>query len=113
MRLGEDRLRRLLDVGRALVAELDLEAVLHHVLDTARELTGARYAALGILDEGKEELERFLFVGIDEETRRAIGPLPRGHGVLGRADPQPGAAAPARRRRSTRARTASRPGIRR
>ena len=30
-----------------------------------------------------EELERFLFVGIDEETRREIGPLPRGHGVLG------------------------------
>jgi signal transduction histidine kinase len=82
-RLGEERLLRLLQVGRRLVAELEVEALLHHVLDTARELTGARYAALGILDEGKQELERFLFIGIDEETRRQIGPLPRGHGVLG------------------------------
>jgi len=81
--LSEKELRKLLDVGRALVAELDVETVLRHVLETAREVTGARYAALGILDERKEELERFVFVGIDEETRRLIGPLPRGGGVLG------------------------------
>ena len=81
--LGEDALRRLLEVGRILVSELDLESVLRRVLETARDLTGARYAALGILDEGEEELERFITVGIDEETRRAIGPLPRGRGVLG------------------------------
>jgi signal transduction histidine kinase len=81
--LRDLELRKLLDVGRALVAELDVETVLRHVLETAREVTGARYAALGILDERKEELERFVFVGIDEETRRVIGPLPRGHGVLG------------------------------
>jgi signal transduction histidine kinase len=83
MRLGEERLRRLLEVGRTLVAELELESVLRQVLETARELTGARYAALGILDERKQELERFLYVGIDAETRREIGPLPRGRGVLG------------------------------
>jgi signal transduction histidine kinase len=82
-RLGEERLRRLLQVGRKLVTELEVEALLHHVLDTARELTGAQYAALGILDEDKQELERFLFIGIDEQMRRQIGPLPRGHGVLG------------------------------
>jgi signal transduction histidine kinase len=82
-RLGHDRLRRLVEVGRALVSDLDLESVLRQVLETARALTGARYAALGILDERKEELERFLFVGIDETTRRRIGPLPRGRGVLG------------------------------
>jgi hypothetical protein len=58
--LGEDALRRLLEVGRTLVSELDLQSVLRRVLETARELTGARYAALGILDEGKEELERFI-----------------------------------------------------
>src|SRR5215207_10631111 len=81
--LSEKELRKLLDVGRALVAELDVETVLRHVLETAREITGARYAALGILDERKEELERFVFVGIDEDTRRLIGPLPRGRGVLG------------------------------
>ena len=67
VRLGEHELGRLLDVGRSLVSELDLETVLRHVLETARDLTGARYAALGILDEPKRELERFLFVGIDED----------------------------------------------
>jgi signal transduction histidine kinase len=81
--LSETELERLLDVGRALVSDLDVESVLDHVLDTARELTGARYAALGILDGQKRELERFLYQGIDEETRRRIGPLPRGRGVLG------------------------------
>jgi GAF domain-containing protein len=75
--LDERELRRLLEVGRALVSELEVETVLRQVLETARELTAARYAALGILDEDKEELERFLFVGIDEATRREIGPLPR------------------------------------
>lgn len=73
-------MKQLLAVGRSLVSELDLDAVLRQMLDTARDLTGARYVALGVLDEGKRELERFLFVGIDEEGRQAIGPLPRGHG---------------------------------
>jgi signal transduction histidine kinase len=90
-RLKDDDLAKLLEVGRSLVAELDVEAVLHRVLETARELTDARYAALGILDESKEELERFVFLGIDEETRRVIGPLPRGGGILGELirDPRP------------------------
>ena len=82
-RLRPEQLARLLDVGRSLVSELDLEVVLRHVLDAARELTGAEYAALGILDSDKRELERFVFVGIDEPTRERIGPLPRGHGLLG------------------------------
>ena len=79
----EDKLRRLLDVGRALVGELDPEAVLHRILAEARELTGARFAALGVLDESRSELERFLTVGIDPATHHAIGDLPRGRGVLG------------------------------
>jgi signal transduction histidine kinase len=66
-----------------LVAQLDLEAVLSEVVAVARELTGARYAALGILDEDRRELERFIYRGIDEETRAVIGDLPRGRGVLG------------------------------
>jgi two-component system, NarL family, sensor histidine kinase DevS len=81
--LDEHRLRRLIDVGRGLVAQLDLEAVLGEVVEVARELTGARYAALGILDEDRHELDRFIYVGIDEETRSVIGDLPRGRGVLG------------------------------
>ena len=76
-------IRRLLEVGRALMTELDLGVVLDRVLQTAREITGARYAALGILNDERTELEQFLTSGVDEETRRAIGDLPRGRGVLG------------------------------
>ena len=89
--LDAQRLRRLLEVGRSLVCELDLEVVLDRVLEVARELTGARYAALGILDESRRELERFLTRGIDASTHRMIGDLPRGHGILGVliSDPHP------------------------
>lgn len=77
------RIRRLLDVGTSVVAELDMETVLHKVLEEARSITGARYAALGVLDEHRDGLERFLTAGVDAETHRAIGDLPRGRGVLG------------------------------
>jgi signal transduction histidine kinase len=76
-------IRRLLDVGRVVVTELDLKAVLDRVLRAAREVTGARYAALGILNEQRTELEQFLTSGVDDETHRLIGDLPRGRGVLG------------------------------
>ncbi|MGN6257065.1 MAG: GAF domain-containing protein [Solirubrobacterales bacterium] len=82
-RIEEDRFRRLINVGSSLLSELDLEAVLKSVAEAARELTGARYAALGVLDRERRELERFINVGIDEETRRQIGNLPRGRGILG------------------------------
>ena len=81
--LSRGQMERLLDVGQSLVAELDLEAVLRQVVEAARDLTGARYAALGILDAEKRSLERFVYLGIDEETRHQIGPLPQGRGVLG------------------------------
>jgi two-component system, NarL family, sensor histidine kinase DevS len=89
--LDEDRLQRLIGVGRALVSHLDLETVLREVLETARQMTGARYAALGILDPDRERLERFITLGIDEEARKRIGPLPEGKGVLGVliSDPKP------------------------
>jgi signal transduction histidine kinase len=82
-RLDERQLRRLIEVARSLVAELDLEAVLNRLLEVAREVTGARYAAIGILDDRRAGLERFIYTGIDERTRRVIGDLPRGLGVLG------------------------------
>jgi signal transduction histidine kinase len=81
--LDVERLRRLLAAGRSLVADLDLESVLDRVLEIARDITGARYAALGVLDEQRSELERFLTVGIDEATHRVIGELPHGRGILG------------------------------
>jgi signal transduction histidine kinase len=79
----EPWIRRLLDVGRFLTRELDEHVVLGRVLETAREITGARYAALGILNERHSGLDEFLTSGIDEEARQAIGDLPRGRGVLG------------------------------
>src|SRR6476659_541023 len=87
----EERFRRLIDVGAALLSELDLESVLRSVVEAARELTSAEYAALGVLDRDRKELERFIYLGIDDETRRAIGNLPRGRGVLGELirDPRP------------------------
>jgi two-component system, NarL family, sensor histidine kinase DevS len=89
--LDEARLRRLIDVGRTVVSELDLESVLTAVIDAARELTGARYAALGILNAERDGLERFITSGIDRETRQRIGHLPTGRGVLGVliTDPRP------------------------
>lgn len=81
--LDDARLRRLLEVGRSLVSELELDAVLRRVLDVAREITGARYAALGVLDEAHKGLSRFVTSGIDEATARRIGEAPYGHGVLG------------------------------
>lgn len=81
--LSEADLRRLLDVGLTLVSELDVEVVLRHILEAARDLTNAQYAAVGVLDSSKRELERFVYTGIDDETRAAIGPLPRGMGILG------------------------------
>jgi signal transduction histidine kinase len=87
--LDEPRLRELIDVGRSLVAELDPEAIFQQVLEVACELTGARYAAIGVLDEARHELERFITHGIDDGTRHAIGNLPRGRGVLGLLIEQP------------------------
>src|SRR3954447_24906053 len=90
-KLSPDALRRLIDVGSEVVSELDHEAVLQRVIEAARELTGARYAALGVLDDSRRELDRFLTSGMDESAHRAIGDLPRGRGILGVliTDPQP------------------------
>src|SRR3954452_11184253 len=81
--LDEHRLQRLIEAGRTLVSELDLEVLLQRLLEVAAELTGARYVALGILDPSKTNLERFVTRGIDAEQHREIGDLPRGRGVLG------------------------------
>jgi signal transduction histidine kinase len=88
--LDEPRLRRLIDAGRGLlVAKRDVDAVLQQLLDVAREVTGARYAAVGVLDHSRLELERFVTAGIDDATHRRIGELPRGRGILGLLIEQP------------------------
>ena len=73
----------VLEIARSVLAELDLEVVLNRVLESARELTDARYAALGLLGSSRTELERFITIGIEDSEREAIGNLPRGRGVLG------------------------------
>ncbi len=81
----------ILDVARGVLTELDLDVVLDRVLQSAQELTEARYAALGVLNESRTELVRFLTRGIDEAAHATIGSLPRGRGVLGALieDPSP------------------------
>lgn len=78
-----DRLRVLVEAGITLSSELSLDALLQRLVETAAELTGARYAALGVIDTSGQQLERFFTTGIDEETYAAIGELPRGRGILG------------------------------
>jgi two-component system, NarL family, sensor histidine kinase DevS len=78
-----DRLRVLLRTGIAISSELSLDAVLQRIVEAAALVTGARYAALGVIDASGTSLERFVTHGIDEETRARIGDLPRGRGVLG------------------------------
>ncbi len=84
-------LRRVLDLERALGSESDPERALRRLLEEACLIARARYAALGVLDEERVELERFLACGVDAATERAIGRPPRGRGVLGVliADPRP------------------------
>ena len=108
-----DRLRAIVDAGIALTSELSLDAVLQRIVETAAELTGAQYAALGVIDPSGQALERFIATGIDEETQAAIGDLPRGRGILGVLIQRRGAAAAARPRARIRARSASRRATRR
>src|SRR5687768_7447826 len=84
MRLEDaDRLRTLLDTGIAISSELSLDAVLERIIEAAARLTGARYAALGVIDPSGTGLERFVYTGIEQRDADAIGDLPRGRGILG------------------------------
>src|SRR5207237_885208 len=80
---SQNRLRALFEATLAISSELSLDALLQRLVEAAAELTGARYAALGVIDRSGSQLERFLTTGIDGETHAAIGDLPRGRGILG------------------------------
>ena len=67
----------------SVASDLDLATVLQRIVEVARDLAGARYAALGVLDPSGTHLAEFITVGIDDEQRAAIGDLPKGHGLLG------------------------------
>lgn len=84
-------MRRLLDAVLSIGSDLDLSSVLLRIVEAATELVHARYGALGVLDETGTRLSEFITVGIDDEQRERIGPLPEGHGILGLliVDPRP------------------------
>ena len=78
-----DRVRGVLDAAIAVTSELSLDAVLQRIVEAAAELTDAKYAALGVIDQSGTGLDNFVTTGLDEETASRIGDLPRGRGILG------------------------------
>src|SRR5262245_52168330 len=80
---SERRLRVLLDAGIALTSELSLDGVLQRLVEVAASLTGARYAALGVIDSSGHALERLLTTGDDGRAGAASGAPPHGRGILG------------------------------
>src|ERR1039458_9286221 len=85
------RLRRVLDAVLLIEKDLELPALLRHVVEEACSMTGARYGALGVLNDDKTALAEFVTIGLEPDQLAAIGPLPNGKGVLGVliADPGP------------------------
>ena len=95
VRVGEvaesrERLRALLDAVVGIGTDLDLHSTLRRIVAAACRLAGADYGALGVIGPDRTLVE-FITEGIDPETHKAIGDLPRGHGVLGLLieDPKP------------------------
>ncbi|UNX53835.1 GAF domain-containing protein [Georgenia sp. TF02-10] len=72
----------LLAAALQLTSELDLPTAMQQFVERAARLTGARYAALGVLDS-RGETTTFVQVGVTEEEQRVLGHPPRGRGVLG------------------------------
>lgn len=77
----------LMGAALDLTAQLDLEDLLTHLVERARRLTGARFAALGVLD-GRGQTTTFVHAGLGDETARALPHPPRGHGVFALIPPE-------------------------
>lgn len=77
-----DRTELLIQAGLALTSELSLDAVLQRIVELGVDMTGARYAAIGVLGEDGR-IEEFITEGVTPEERAAIGDPPTGHGLLG------------------------------
>ncbi len=88
---ADERLAALVEAGAVVASGLHLDAVLERLLHLARALTGARYAAVGVLDATGVRIEHFVTVGVSAEERAAIGAPPVGRGILGAliSDPRP------------------------
>ncbi len=77
------RFETLVSAGVAIFSEHSLEGVLQQIVDSAREVVGARYAALGVLGSDRKTLSQFVTSGLSPAERDRIGDLPRGRGLLG------------------------------
>src|SRR5690606_10269489 len=77
-----ERFKALTEAAATVVGTAQLEALLGRLVETAKETTGAKYAALGVIGDHKQLIE-FVYRGVDEETARKIGHPPEGRGVLG------------------------------
>ncbi len=73
-------LRRVLDAVLLIEADLELPVLLRHVTEEARAMTGARYGALGVLDESRTHLAEFITVGLEADQEKEIGARPTGEG---------------------------------
>ncbi|WP_181794666.1 GAF domain-containing sensor histidine kinase [Streptomyces sp. WELS2] len=78
-----DRVHSLLEAVLSVGRELDLEQVLHSIVEAAAALVDVEYAALGVIAPGGRTLSAFHTVGVPQERIAEIGPLPQGHGILG------------------------------
>jgi signal transduction histidine kinase len=78
-----ERLHALIDAILLIETDADLDGLLSRIIETSCRLVGARYGALGVIDADGTTLSRFITYGLDPEQRDAIGPEPRGHGLLG------------------------------
>jgi signal transduction histidine kinase len=86
----QGRLRGLLKANHAIAADLSLPVLLRTIAETARDLIGARYAALGVLGPG-QDLSEFIPIGSETTLLQTIGRFPHGEGILGLLieDPKP------------------------
>jgi hypothetical protein len=91
LRRANDRVQALLNAVLVISRELDLPVVLRQIVGTAMDLVGARYGALGVLDEEGTALAEFIPTGLTEQEYRGLDgiDLPHGHGLLGRLIRQP------------------------
>ncbi|WP_028811153.1 GAF domain-containing sensor histidine kinase [Streptomyces flavidovirens] len=78
------RLPMLLEAVLNVGSERELHAALQQIVDTATELAGARYGALGVVDPERGDITELFTSGIDAKTRERIGRLPDGRtGLIG------------------------------
>ena len=78
----QDRLVGLHRASLELVKEVSLETLLERIASLACEQAGAKYAALGVLDE-EGKLKQFITVGMTSEEIKKIAHPPRGLGLIG------------------------------